>query len=194
MSKKDDEDKKLWEIVKRTADPLENRNRVHPGITPPDQQKSVKSRRVDKADKTIQTTAAIARQEQQSAPTPAPDLRGQDGIDKNNWQRFIKGKMLIEASLDLHGMTQDEAHRQLTRFIQQQYQRGKRFLIIITGKGQKTSHEDAWGHPVQGVLKKGFQRWVEEPTLKSKILKIAPAQQHHGGGGAFYVLLKRQKD
>src|SRR5580658_3682043 len=55
-----------------------------------------------------------------AVPTPEPPRAPLDrfaGIDRANAERLKRGKHRIEARLDLHGMTQDEAHRALAGFI-----------------------------------------------------------------------------
>ena len=109
-----------------------------------------------------------------------------DGIDRRTWQRFSKGQMTIDGTLDLHGMRQAEAHSALQRFILSHQARGSRKLLIITGKG--TRSEEA------GILKAKLPQWLGLADLKPYILKISSAQPKHGGSGAFYILLRREKN
>lgn len=97
-------------------------------------------------------------------------------------------RMEIERTLDLHGMTQVQAHRALLQFIASAAGDGARLVLIVTGKG-KPAAPDARG----GVLRSRFLDWVEEPPLKGDIARVAPAKQKDGGAGAFYVFLKRQR-
>lgn len=107
------------------------------------------------------------------------------GIDKNTNKRFTSGKMPIEARLDMHGMTQEEALRELTSFINRAYSNGKRCVIVITGKG-------TFGKS-KAVLKKSFPKWINYPDIRPKILSFSPANKKDGGSGAFYVFLKRKR-
>lgn len=93
--------------------------------------------------------------------------------------------MPIEARLDLHGMTQDEAHRALTRFILRMHEAGRRAVLIVTGKGTR---EDGGG-----VLRRAVPRWLAEPACRAVILAVSEAQPQHGGGGALYVLVRRKR-
>lgn len=97
------------------------------------------------------------------------------------------GRLAIEGTLDLHGMTQAEAHRALLQFIASAAYDGARLVLVITGKG-KASSKEARG----GVLKSRFLDWIEERALKSDIARVSPAKQKDGGAGAFYVFLKRK--
>ena len=93
----------------------------------------------------------------------------------------------IERTLDLHGMTQIEAHRTLLRFMAGALIDGVRLVLVVTGKG-KSSASGGRG----GVLRSRFLDWIEEPPLKNDISRVAPAKQKDGGAGAFYVFLKRK--
>lgn len=125
-------------------------------------------------------------------PRPAPAAAGQPqldhgrtpGVDKNTAERLRKGAMAIEAVIDLHGLTQDMAHATLSRFVITSAERGRRCLLVITGKG---SREGA------GVLRSQVPRWLNEPALRGAVLAFAYAQPKHGGQGALYVLLKRRR-
>lgn len=101
------------------------------------------------------------------------------GLDRRSALRLKRGQMAIAARLDLHGMTQDEAHRALHRFIRQSAGGKLRNLLIITGKS--------------GVLHSAVPRWLDEPELRALVLARAPAQAKDGGSGALYVLLRRQR-
>ena len=92
------------------------------------------------------------------------------------------GTMKIDARLDLHGMRQFDAHRELNHFLGKQTARGARLLLIITGKGKD----------LQGILRTSLPAWLMEGEFKSHILTIHPAHHKHGGDGATYVFLRKQ--
>jgi DNA-nicking Smr family endonuclease len=121
------------------------------------------------------------------APAPperlAPPLDSLAGIDRANAERLKRGRHEIEASLDLHGLTQSEAHRALSRFVADSQAAGRRCVLVITGRGRLGS----------GVLRSAVPRWLDEPGLRGHLLGIAPAQPHHGGAGALYLLLRRAR-
>ena len=122
------------------------------------------------------------------APTPDPTLPplapGQfAGIDRANAERLKRGKHPVEARLDLHGMTQDEAHRALAIFIRGARVSGKRCVLVITGRGRLGG----------GVLRAAVPRWFDEPEFRPHLLAIATAQPRDGGAGALYVMLRRTR-
>ncbi len=120
-----------------------------------------------------------------SQPLPPPVLDRFAGIDRANAERLKRGLHRIEARLDLHGMTQGEAHRALAAFIDASHDAGRRCVLVITGRGLGSSGS--------GVLKSSVPRWLEEPELRRHVLAIATAQPHHGGAGATYLLLRRHR-
>jgi DNA-nicking Smr family endonuclease len=129
--------------------------------------------------------AASARVEQSRTPPPhTPPLDRFAGIDRANAERLKRGLHRIEARLDLHGMTQAEAHGVLSAFIAASRGAGRRCVLVITGRGL--------GQSGPGVLKSSVPRWLEEPEFRRHLLAIAPAQPHHGGPGATYLLLRRR--
>ena len=110
-----------------------------------------------------------------------------DGIDRRTNDRLRRGQMPVEARLDLHGMTQADAHAALIRFVGSGRQRGLRCVLVITGRGSPDAREE------RGVLKRMFPRWLATAPLRDHVLSYAQARQRDGGGGAFYVLLRRRK-
>jgi len=103
------------------------------------------------------------------------------GIDRASAERLKRGRHKVEARLDLHGMTQDEAHRALLGFIRAARAGGNRCVLIITGRGRIGG----------GVLRSAVPRWLDEPAFRPHLLVIATAQPRDGGGGALYVMLRR---
>ncbi|MGE4279065.1 MAG: Smr/MutS family protein [Magnetospirillum sp.] len=116
---------------------------------------------------------------------PLPDLRVgvTPGLDRRSADRMKKGEMVIDAALDLHGMTQDAAHGALLSFVARAYESGRRCLLVITGKGKQGP----------GILRAQVPRWLNQSPLRERILGFSQARPQHGGDGAFYVLVKRQR-
>jgi DNA-nicking Smr family endonuclease len=101
-----------------------------------------------------------------------------------------RGDVAIDARLDLHGLTQAEAHSRLLRFVSMAVAQQLRVLLVITGKG---SRSDSGGRET-GVLRRNLPHWLKQSGMSANILAITPAHPRHGGGGAYYVALRRARD
>lgn len=127
-------------------------------------------------------------------PTSAP--RAADGfgdkiIEPKLHRKLRRGHLPIDATIDLHGLRQEEAHAALCRFIAARFARGDRTVLVITGKGLKKT---GFGQLAQkGVLRAMLPLWLSEKTLAPMIAGWENAARDHGGEGAFYVRLKRAK-
>jgi DNA-nicking Smr family endonuclease len=121
------------------------------------------------------TAPALPRLEPGSSP----------GVDRRTAEKLRKGKLGVEARLDLHGLMQDEAHRALDRFVVRAHEQGLRTVLVITGKGGVGG--------ARGVLKEAVPRWLNEAPLRPRVLSCSWAQPKDGGAGALYVLLRRQR-
>jgi DNA-nicking Smr family endonuclease len=159
-------DRNLWQHAVRDARPLRPRSAPVPNPLPA-------------------PGPVFAQHNQVNEPSSSTPLDHFAGIDRANAERLKRGLHKIEARLDLHGMTQAEAHRQLAAFIGMSREFGRRCVLVITGRGL--------GPGGSGVLKSSLPRWLEEPELRSQILAIASAQPRHGGAGAIYLLLRRNR-
>jgi len=101
--------------------------------------------------------------------------------DRSAEKRVRRGKLDIDATLDLHGFTQDGAFAALAAFLHSAQRRGGRVALVVTGVGRAG----------EGVLKKRLPDWLAGRELKPLISGYAQAHRSHGGAGAFYVFLKR---
>lgn len=108
------------------------------------------------------------------------------GVDRRTMQRLRRGQIGIEARLDLHGLTQGEAHRALNAFLARCQTGGRRCVLVITGKG-RTDDE------ASGVLRRAVPRWLDQAPNRARIITVQPAQRRHGGEGALYVLLRKPR-
>jgi DNA-nicking Smr family endonuclease len=127
------------------------------------------------------------------APSPAPAHKGRgipltspSSLHSTTLERRVEknlrqGEIELQARIDLHGMTQAEAHAALARFMAAAVKAGKRNLLIITGKGRGNA----------GVLKTNLPHWLQTLPEAPQILALRPAAPKHGGDGAFYVVLRK---
>jgi DNA-nicking Smr family endonuclease len=102
-------------------------------------------------------------------------------------QRVARGKEAIDGRLDLHGLTQSEAHAALLRFLRAASARGARLVLVITGKGARE------GGSERGVLKRQVPHWLGLPEFRTLVIGFDNAHITHGGEGALYVRVRRGK-
>ena len=113
-------------------------------------------------------------------------------MDSKAFTRMKRGKLVPEARLDLHGMTLNEAHPELVRFILMSVTRGLRLVLVITGKGLREDPHDPMPRR-RGVLKTQVPQWLRMPGVSHAVLQITEAHGKHGGSGAYYVYLKKRR-
>jgi DNA-nicking Smr family endonuclease len=127
--------------------------------------------------------------------SPKPERRPEvTPVDRGGERRHRRGKIEIEAKLDLHGLTQDSAHAALRGFIQTAHFHRMRTVLVITGKGFKTHKRDAepWEYVEEvGVLRRRLPQWLGSAELRVMVSGYSAAHVRHGGEGAFYVTLRR---
>jgi DNA-nicking Smr family endonuclease len=105
---------------------------------------------------------------------------------------LARGRAVVDSVLDLHGLTQAEAHHALRSFLFQAQIQGFRLVIVITGKGARAPQNDEdWFHET-GVLRRLVPHWLREPDLRATVLGFEEAGPGHGGAGALYVRLRRR--
>jgi DNA-nicking Smr family endonuclease len=100
-------------------------------------------------------------------------------------RKIAKGRLALEARIDLHGLVQSEAHVILLDFLIRAHERGMRHVLVITGKGSSMGSE--------GVLKRAVPLWFSKPDFRYLISSYETAAQHHGGEGALYIRLSRRQ-
>lgn len=103
------------------------------------------------------------------------------GVQHGVYKNLRLGKYAIDAQLDLHRLTVDQARDALSEFIRDCLQHNIRCALINHGKGQNRQ-------PQPALLKSCVANWL--PQLES-VMAFHSAQRQHGGVGATYVLLKK---
>jgi DNA-nicking Smr family endonuclease len=128
----------------------------------------------------------------ETRPAPSPPLAP---LGRRLKQRVARGREPIDARLDLHGMTQQEAHAALLRFLHRAQAGGVKTALVVTGKGLRKSSRgdgrDADSRP--GVLKRQVPMWLALPEFRLLVVGFDDAHVGHGGEGALYVRLRRGK-
>lgn len=112
-----------------------------------------------------------------AAPSPRPKL------DEPTHGKIARGRLAIDARIDLHGMTQAAAHGTLLAFLHGAHASGRRHVLVITGKGRSKGGE--------GVLRRAVPGWFATAPFRGIVGAWAPAAHHHGGDGALYVRLRK---
>jgi DNA-nicking Smr family endonuclease len=101
-------------------------------------------------------------------------------------QRIARGRQELDGRLDLHGMTQAEAHDALFSYLRTRQARGCKLILVITGKGVR-------GGEGRGVLKRMVPLWLGMPEFRELIIGFENAGIAHGGEGALYVSLRKMR-
>jgi len=167
-------DAALWQSVVSTVEPLQGRDLplADIGATPP-------------PPKPQKRQAIIPPAPPPKIPLPELSHGQQPGLDKSTAKRLRRGKAQIQARLDLHGMTQDEARPALEDFIERAWAAGKREVLVITGKGTRADGS-------VGVLRQAVPRWLNDPVNRNRVTAFTHAATKDGGEGALYVRIKKR--
>ncbi len=172
------DDASLWDRVTRDVAPLQGRRQSPPKPTPKQAVTPAERKPAAKPP-----PAAPPPPKPAELPPLAPGASA--GLDKRTAQRLKRGQLAIDGRIDLHGMTQAEAHGALTAYLERAQGPTRRCILVITGKGRVSENG--------GVLRLMVPRWLNAPANRARVLAIAPAQPKDGGAGALYVLLRRQR-
>lgn len=110
-----------------------------------------------------------------------PDILSfsRSGLQHKVLKKLRQGKNPIEHALDLHGLTVEQARRELLEFLGECEAAGVRYAIIVHGKGYRSKDKP--------VIKPMVNRWLR---AAENVLAFHSAQPADGGNGAVYILLK----
>jgi DNA-nicking Smr family endonuclease len=179
------EERVLWTIVTQSMTPL----REKPNVAASESSADIEAPKLRKAPplfskpaKPVKTaTPASYTQPPQKAPPP-----GLSPLTRRMKRGVARGKQPIDARLDLHGLTQDEAHGALLRFLKSASARDARLVLVITGKGKRGDSERE-----RGVLRRQVPQWLALPEFRALVVGFEDAAIAHGGEGALYVRVRR---
>ncbi|MCO5132640.1 MAG: Smr/MutS family protein [Xanthobacteraceae bacterium] len=174
-----EDERALWESVAKQARPLRKRTRL------------TKAETVVTAEPPPRTSAR--RSANESAPPPGkpaamkpPPSPPLVPLARRERAHLSRGRIEIDARLDLHGMTQARAHGALLRFLQRASGDGLRFVLVVTGKGNSAAPRSE-----RGVLRRQVPEWLSLPEFRAFVIGFEEAHIGHGGGGALYVRVRR---
>lgn len=117
---------------------------------------------------------------QELADTEEEFFFQRSGVAPLTMKRLRRGYWAIQAELDLHGMTSDEARACLIGFLDECKQLGLRCVRVIHGKGLSSRNREP-------VLKLKAASWLMQ---RDEVLAFCQARPMDGGSGAVIVLLK----
>lgn len=181
------EDRRLWTHVAAGVKPLDP------------------SRRLVEAEAEAATpepaVPAPARRRAAPPPSPAPAVPQPPplaAIEKGLKRKLVRGRREADARIDLHGLTQEAAHRRLLGFLRQSQAAGHALVIVITGKGApkrlRELDEDPFRpdpYASRGVLRRVVPQWLALPEMRPLVIGFEEAAIGHGGAGALYVRIRR---
>jgi DNA-nicking Smr family endonuclease len=177
-----DEEEALWTGFTRSITPLRPAKSAKPSAKPGAKPSATPSAAGAPSPSPARPRAVAPREAPPAAPPLAP-------LGRRLKQRVARGREPIDARIDLHGMTQHEAHAALLRFLHRAQANGAKTALVVTGKGKSVAHRDA-AHE-RGVLKRQVPLWLALPEFRPLIVGFDDAHVGHGGEGALYVRLRR---
>ena len=184
----------LWRYVTRGVTPKRGKARV-PAHAAETETNPASRRPLPEAPAAPSPRTAVPKPRPPATPARAPEDVRPMPLERRKARRIAKGGQEIEARLDLHGLTQEEAHRALEHFILRASRDGRRTVLVITGKGapSRTDAFDDGGFRARerGVLRRMVPHWLDGPTLRPLVISYTQAHVRHGGEGALYVMLRR---
>jgi DNA-nicking Smr family endonuclease len=174
---------RLWGTVTRSIKPLGRRKPPehldHPAAAPPVEKHP-------KPSAALRPPAPRAAAKVETGPPPLAPL------ERRLRQRLAKGSLAIDRRLDLHGLTQRQAHDALRGFIRSAQAEGARIVLVVTGKGARQQGSDLFAE--RGVLRRLVPQWLKGVEFRALVIGFETATIGHGGEGALYVRLRRPRE
>jgi DNA-nicking Smr family endonuclease len=164
-----DEDRVLWNLVAKSAKPLK-------GKKPVEEPKPAAEEKMPGVGAMVSPAVLVPL-------SPPKRQHVTHVLDRPTLEKLSRGKLPIEGRVDLHGMTQSEAHALLLSFLQRAHMSGVRYVLVITGKGFSSGGD--------GVLKRQVPAWLSTPPFRALVSSHDLAARNHGGEGALYIRLRK---
>jgi DNA-nicking Smr family endonuclease len=175
------EEEHLWSTVVRGVEPLRHRRKAV---------RATNSGGAHAAKKKSAPPASVVHHRPAPASPPArPASIRPLTIAHREKQALARGRTTVDGRIDLHGMTQNEAHASLLRFLHRAQTDGAKFVLVITGKGAPLATQGG-----RGILRRQVPLWLSLPEFRACVLGFSVADASHGGDGALFVRLRRLRD
>ena len=129
--------------------------------------------------------------------------------DKKDWENFLNNKdplevkdkelqqkkTVMEKSIDLHGLTLNEANNKMYEFIKYCYENNVKKINVITGKGMRSKNiNDPYQSKDLSILKHSVPEYIKgNSELMNRILKIDFEAVNSSSVGSFDIFLKITK-
>jgi len=169
----------LFRLATRGARPMVESNRVVLEQDPP-RPEPLKRSEDEQAALHETMNAPLSLEDRLEMGDEAAFLR--PGLPRRILTDLRRGRWVLQAELDLHGLNRDEARSALAEFLRLCLLRGQRCVRVIHGKGLGSPGKES-------ILKRLSRGWLAQ---REEILAFCQASPNQGGSGALMVLLRGQ--
>jgi DNA-nicking Smr family endonuclease len=107
------------------------------------------------------------------------------GFSRKLMKKLKRGELPVQAHIDLHGLTKQDAETEVTNFLLESFRSGLRCVLIVHGRGLNSPES-------LPVLKEGLPQWLNRGRVRKMVLAFATARPYDGGTGATYVFLRQR--
>ncbi|WP_029058178.1 Smr/MutS family protein [Stappia stellulata] len=181
------DERRLWAQVTADVTPLESGRRSKQAATTEDQGETAAPPAPVMGSERPPAPRAVAAMRPKAPPAPPP-LTPLAPLEPRQRRKLARGTRAIDARIDLHGLTQAEAHVRLRGFLAQAQAQGCSLVLVITGKGGPGGSLSADG---RGVLRRVVPQWLSFAEFRPLVVGFEEAHAGHGGGGALYVRVRK---
>ncbi len=125
------------------------------------------------------------------AARPVPRSITANTLDGGWDKKLVRGAVIPDSSIDLHGHTLASAHALLDVGLGRAIARGDRVLLLVTGKPPRPESERPHA---RGVIRAAVTDWLAGSRHADAIAAVRGAHPRHGGQGALYIVLRRGRE
>jgi len=172
-----EEDIAAFRAAVADAEPLKFPNRVHLGRPPPPP-RPLQHLADQQAVLHEALHGPIGLQDRLEGGDEPTYLRS--GLAQSVLRDLRRGRWVVQAEIDLHGMNREEARLALAHFLAEARHHDIRCVRIVHGKGLRSPGK-------QSILRQLVRNWLVQ---KNEILAYCQARPQDGGEGALIALLR----